>query len=85
MVSLLGSQILSINPHIYIDRVGDIPLRRVGSPTDAGKAILAVVSPLFSYVSGQVSQPIICSKHLNSILTDGLVDNHGKCESMESI
>lgn len=33
--------------------VGDIPLRRVGSPTDAGKAILAVVSPLFSYVSGQ--------------------------------
>ncbi|KAH7009641.1 hypothetical protein EDB80DRAFT_411773 [Ilyonectria destructans] len=33
--------------------VGDIPLRRVGSPTDAGRAILAVVSPLFSYVSGQ--------------------------------
>ncbi|KAI0151077.1 hypothetical protein BJ166DRAFT_628127 [Pestalotiopsis sp. NC0098] len=33
--------------------VGDIPLRRIGSPTDAARAILAVVSPLFSYVSGQ--------------------------------
>ncbi|KAF3013008.1 hypothetical protein E8E14_007973 [Neopestalotiopsis sp. 37M] len=33
-------------------RVGDIPLRRIGSPTDAGRAILAVVSPLFSYVTG---------------------------------
>ncbi|KAK5258859.1 hypothetical protein LTR07_006564 [Exophiala xenobiotica] len=33
--------------------IGDIPLRRIGSPTDAGRAILAVVSPLFSYVSGQ--------------------------------
>ncbi|KAF7541612.1 hypothetical protein G7054_g430 [Neopestalotiopsis clavispora] len=32
--------------------VGDIPLRRIGSPTDAGRAILAVVSPLFSYVTG---------------------------------
>ncbi|KAJ0416304.1 hypothetical protein BJY00DRAFT_304204 [Aspergillus carlsbadensis] len=36
-------------------RVGDIPLRRIGTPTDAGRAILAAVSPLFSYVSGQVS------------------------------
>ncbi|KAH8703865.1 hypothetical protein BGW36DRAFT_444406 [Talaromyces proteolyticus] len=35
--------------------VGDIPLRRIGSPTDAGRAILAVVSPLFSYVTGQVA------------------------------
>ncbi|KAL4808366.1 putative 3-oxoacyl-reductase [Aspergillus unguis] len=33
--------------------VGDIPLRRIGTPTDAGRAILGVVSPLFSYVSGQ--------------------------------
>ncbi|KAH7142128.1 hypothetical protein EDB81DRAFT_899697 [Dactylonectria macrodidyma] len=33
--------------------VGDIPLRRIGTPTDAAKAILAVVSPLFSYVTGQ--------------------------------
>ncbi|KAF7549533.1 hypothetical protein G7Z17_g6327 [Cylindrodendrum hubeiense] len=33
--------------------VGDIPLRRIGSPTDAAQAILAVVSPLFSYVTGQ--------------------------------
>ncbi|KAF2020085.1 3-oxoacyl [Aaosphaeria arxii CBS 175.79] len=33
--------------------IGDIPLRRVGTTRDAGLAILAVVSPLFSYVSGQ--------------------------------
>ncbi|TVY44416.1 3-oxoacyl-[acyl-carrier-protein] reductase 1-like protein, partial [Lachnellula occidentalis] len=33
--------------------VGDIPLRRIGTPTDAGLAILAIVSPLFSYVTGQ--------------------------------
>jgi 3-oxoacyl-[acyl-carrier protein] reductase len=31
----------------------DIPLRRPGSPTEAASAILAVASPLFSYVSGQ--------------------------------
>ena len=31
----------------------DIPLARPGSPTEAASAILAVVSPLFSYVSGQ--------------------------------
>ncbi|TVY86529.1 3-oxoacyl-[acyl-carrier-protein] reductase 3-like protein, partial [Lachnellula willkommii] len=36
-----------------IPRVGDIPLGRVGTPTDAGRAILAMVSPLFSYVTGQ--------------------------------
>lgn len=36
-------------------RVADIPLRRIGTPSDAGMAILAAVSPLFSYVSGQVS------------------------------
>ncbi|EFX06566.1 3-oxoacyl-(acyl-carrier-protein) [Grosmannia clavigera kw1407] len=33
--------------------VGDIPLRRIGTPTDAGRAILGVVSPLFQYVTGQ--------------------------------
>ncbi|KAK9422974.1 hypothetical protein SUNI508_04641 [Seiridium unicorne] len=33
--------------------IGDIPLRRIGSPTDAGRVVLAVVSPLFSYVTGQ--------------------------------
>ncbi|KAM5350792.1 hypothetical protein ACJ41O_007297 [Fusarium nematophilum] len=33
--------------------VGDIPLGRIGTPTDAAQAILAVVSPLFSYVTGQ--------------------------------
>ncbi|KAL4732770.1 hypothetical protein ACLX1H_001790 [Fusarium chlamydosporum] len=32
----------------------DIPLRRPGSAEDAAKAILAVCSPLFSYVTGQV-------------------------------
>ncbi|KAF6813761.1 short-chain dehydrogenase [Colletotrichum plurivorum] len=31
----------------------DIPLRRAGTPTEAASAILAVVSPLFSYVTGQ--------------------------------
>ncbi|CAK7238079.1 hypothetical protein SEUCBS140593_010308 [Sporothrix eucalyptigena] len=35
--------------------VGDIPLRRIGTPTDAARAVLGVVSPLFSYVTGQVS------------------------------
>ncbi|KAJ4177417.1 hypothetical protein NW755_013869 [Fusarium falciforme] len=32
--------------------VGDIPLRRIGSSTEAGRAVLAIVSPLFSYVTG---------------------------------
>ncbi|KAI0484981.1 hypothetical protein GGR56DRAFT_616393 [Xylariaceae sp. FL0804] len=31
----------------------DIPLRRPGTPTEAASAILAVCSPLFSYVTGQ--------------------------------
>jgi 3-oxoacyl-[acyl-carrier protein] reductase len=31
----------------------DIPLRRPGQPSEAAAAILAVVSPLFSYVTGQ--------------------------------
>jgi 3-oxoacyl-[acyl-carrier protein] reductase len=31
----------------------DIPLRRPGSPSEAAQAVLAVASPLFSYVSGQ--------------------------------
>lgn len=31
----------------------DIPLRRPGSPSEAASSILAVASPLFSYVSGQ--------------------------------
>ena len=31
----------------------DIPLRRPGSATEAASSILAVASPLFSYVSGQ--------------------------------
>ncbi|KAL1907789.1 hypothetical protein Sste5344_006416 [Sporothrix stenoceras] len=33
--------------------VGDIPLRRIGTPTDAARAVLGVVSPLFSYMTGQ--------------------------------
>ncbi|CAF3442311.1 hypothetical protein QX201_010784 [Fusarium graminearum] len=32
----------------------DIPLRRPGSAEDAAKVVLAVCSPLFSYVTGQV-------------------------------
>jgi 3-oxoacyl-[acyl-carrier protein] reductase len=31
----------------------DIPLRRAGTATEAASAVLAVASPLFSYVSGQ--------------------------------
>lgn len=31
----------------------DIPLRRPGSPSEAASAVLAVCSPLFSYVTGQ--------------------------------
>lgn len=31
----------------------DIPLGRPGTATEAASAVLAVVSPLFSYVSGQ--------------------------------
>lgn len=31
----------------------DIPLGRPGTATEAASAILAVVSPLFSYVNGQ--------------------------------
>jgi 3-oxoacyl-[acyl-carrier protein] reductase len=31
----------------------DIPLRRPGSATEAASAVLAIVSPLFSYVNGQ--------------------------------
>lgn len=31
----------------------DIPLGRPGTATEAASSILAVVSPLFSYVSGQ--------------------------------
>ena len=31
----------------------DIPLRRPGSPTEAASSILAVVSPLMSYLTGQ--------------------------------
>ena len=31
----------------------DIPLQRPGAPSEAASAVLAVASPLFSYVSGQ--------------------------------
>lgn len=32
----------------------DIPLGRPGSATEAARSILAVASPLFSYITGQV-------------------------------
>ena len=32
----------------------DIALRRPGTATEAAKSILAVASPLFSYITGQV-------------------------------
>jgi 3-oxoacyl-[acyl-carrier protein] reductase len=37
-----------------VEEFADIPLRRAGTPTEAASAILAVASPLFSYVTGQV-------------------------------
>ena len=40
-------QALGDNPH------ADIPLRRPGTATEAASVILAVASPLFSYVNGQ--------------------------------
>lgn len=36
------------------DAHSDIPLRRPGTATEAAKSILAVASPLFSYITGQV-------------------------------
>ena len=35
----------------------DIPLRRAGTATEAASVILAVASPLFSYVNGKYSVP----------------------------
>lgn len=35
------------------DAYPDIPLRRPASPEEAARAVLAVASPLFSYVSGE--------------------------------
>lgn len=35
------------------DKYPDIPLRRGATPTEAARSILAVVSPLLSYVNGQ--------------------------------
>ena len=35
------------------DAHADIPLRRAGTATEAASVILAVASPLFSYVNGQ--------------------------------
>ena len=35
------------------DLHADIPLRRPGTATEAASVILAVASPLFSYVDGQ--------------------------------
>lgn len=43
-----GTGSLAANAH------SDIPLRRPGSATEAASTILAVASPLFSYVTGQV-------------------------------
>ncbi|KAK0621736.1 hypothetical protein B0T17DRAFT_618148 [Bombardia bombarda] len=35
------------------ERFAEIPLRRAGTPTEAASAILAIASPLSSYISGQ--------------------------------
>lgn len=34
-------------------RYADVPLGRAASPSEAASAVLAVASPLFSYVTGQ--------------------------------
>jgi 3-oxoacyl-[acyl-carrier protein] reductase len=44
-----GKQKAAAGPEMY----ADIPLRRPGTATEAASAVLAVASPLFSYVSGQ--------------------------------
>jgi len=36
-----------------VEAYADIPLRRPGNPKEAAAAVLAVCSPLFSYVTGQ--------------------------------
>lgn len=36
-----------------VEQHADIPLRRPGTATEAASAVLAVASPLFSYVNGQ--------------------------------
>ena len=57
--------------HVY--RINDIPLRRIGSPQDAGRTILAVVSPLFSYVTGQVGLP----NNLVKVVSNSNIDDYG--------
>lgn len=50
----------------------DIPLRRPGTATEAASAILAVASPLFSYVNGQtimVSSDMTMRVCMDGILT----------------
>ena len=45
----------------------DIPLRRPGTATEAASVILAIASPLFSYVNGQtISESSLhaCSEHV---------------------
>ncbi|KAB5539526.1 hypothetical protein GE09DRAFT_1226339 [Coniochaeta sp. 2T2.1] len=44
-----GKQKAAAGPAMY----ADIPLRRPGTATEAASAVLAVASPLFSYVTGQ--------------------------------
>lgn len=53
-----GSKVALGIPQAQKDAAGktafaDIPLRRAGTATEAASVILAVASPLFSYVNGQ--------------------------------
>lgn len=53
-----GSKIALGIPKAQQDAAGDgayadVPLRRAGTATEAASVILAVASPLFSYVNGQ--------------------------------
>jgi hypothetical protein len=52
----------------------DIPLRRPGTATEAASVILAVASPLFSYVNGQtimVSSPCPNPGGINLLIKEG--------------
>ena len=48
----------------------DIPLRRPGTATEAASVILAVASPLFSYVDGQTISKLFTIRQHDAVVTD---------------
>lgn len=55
----------------------DIPLRRAGTATEAANVILGVVSPLFSYVSGQTIS-VTGGRNSKSIKRESMWSEHGR-------